>query len=107
MNICLPCTQIWLSHQYTYTYILETSHDHEYLPPSGGNDESPSQADQRLAEEESLVAALRNTFMPRLGDRDCSVLASLLKDMWPAVTLPMRFGGKTERWVAIMIRGDV
>ena len=43
-------------------------------------------------ENRSLVTALRNTFMPRLLDRDASVFAQLLRDLWPDVNIPLTFG---------------
>ena len=44
-------------------------------------------------EEEALVTALRNTFLPRLLDRDASVFATLVRDLWPEVDVPMQFAG--------------
>ena len=44
-------------------------------------------------ENESVVIALRNTFMPRLPERDSNVLATLLKDLWPDVNISMMSGG--------------
>ncbi|XP_071095883.1 uncharacterized protein [Haliotis cracherodii] len=56
-----------------------------------------SQLDEKLQlEEEALVMALRNTFMPRMQTRDASVLATLLSDLWPDVTIPMVFGGDSQ-----------
>ena len=45
-------------------------------------------------EEEALVTALRNTFMPRLLDRDASIFTTLIHDLWPEVGIPMLFGGR-------------
>ena len=44
-------------------------------------------AEVQAEEEEAMVTALRNTFMPRLGVRDCSILAGLLRDLWPGVDI--------------------
>ncbi len=45
-------------------------------------------------ESEAMVIALRNTFMPRLGERDASVFATMIRDLWPDSDVPMVFGGK-------------
>ena len=47
-------------------------------------------------ENESLVTALRNTFLPRLVERDASLFATLIRDLWPSVTVPLHFGGHDE-----------
>ena len=44
-------------------------------------------------ENESIVIALRNTFMPRLSERDSSLLATFLRDLWQDVNIPMTSGG--------------
>ena len=35
--------------------------------------------DLRIDESEAVVTALRNTFMPRLKDRDASIFSQLIK----------------------------
>ncbi|XP_064650622.1 uncharacterized protein LOC135502065 isoform X3 [Lineus longissimus] len=47
-------------------------------------------------EDEALVTALRNTFMPRLQQRDSSVFGTLLNDLWPDVEIPLLFGGADD-----------
>ena len=37
--------------------------------------------------------AMRNTFMPRLMERDASIFGQLLRDLWPHVTVPLTFSG--------------
>ncbi len=49
--------------------------------------------DTAAEENEALVTALRNTFMPRLLDRDASVFATLIKDLWPDIEVPLLFTG--------------
>lgn len=47
-------------------------------------------------EENALVFALRNTFMPRLQGRDGSIFASLLVDLWPHTDVPLELVGQTD-----------
>ena len=42
-------------------------------------------------EEEAVVTALRNTFMPRLMDRDASIFTTLIHDLWPQVGRETQF----------------
>ena len=47
-----------------------------------------------LADEElSIVSAIRDTFLPRLGERDRSVFSSIILDLWPNVDVPLDFAG--------------
>ena len=54
------------------------------------------QLDLSNEENEALVTALRNTFLPRLVDRDASLFATLVRDLWPSVGVPLHFGGHDE-----------
>ncbi|XP_078672103.1 uncharacterized protein LOC144911712 isoform X1 [Branchiostoma floridae x Branchiostoma belcheri] len=45
-------------------------------------------------EQESLVTAIRNTFMPRLNGRDASIFMTLMGDLFPGVNVPMTFEGE-------------
>ena len=47
-------------------------------------------------ENEALVTALRNTFLPRLFDRDASLFATLVHDLWPDVNVALRFDGNSH-----------
>ena len=40
-----------------------------------------------LDESKAVVTALRNIVLPRLDQRDASVFAKIVKDLWPHVTL--------------------
>lgn len=47
-----------------------------------------------LADEElSLVSAIRDTFLPRYGERDRSLFTSIIVDLWPNVEVPLDFAG--------------
>ncbi|XP_023931015.1 dynein beta chain, ciliary-like [Lingula anatina] len=50
----------------------------------------------RKDEDEALVTSLRNTFMPRLLQKDASVFTTLVIDLWPNVDIPMEFGGLSK-----------
>ena len=54
------------------------------------------QMDLSNEENEALVTALRNTFLPRLFDRDASLFATLVHDLWPDVNVALRFDGLSE-----------
>ena len=43
-------------------------------------------------ETEAVVTALRNIFLPRLLDRDASILLTLLADIWPEAEVPRGLG---------------
>ncbi|KAL5020323.1 hypothetical protein ScPMuIL_003215 [Solemya velum] len=47
-------------------------------------------------EEEALVTALRDTYLPRLQGQDSSIFAGLITDLWPNVNIPLLFEGDTE-----------
>ena len=47
-------------------------------------------------EEEALVTALRDTFLPRMPSRDASIFATIVNDLWPNVEVAMVFGGEEE-----------
>ena len=40
--------------------------------------------------------ALGNTFMPRLGGRDASIFAELLRDLWPSMAVALTFAGRVS-----------
>ena len=44
-------------------------------------------------EDEAVVTSLRNVFLPRLMDRDASLFATIVQDLWPHVDVPMGFAG--------------
>ena len=48
-----------------------------------------------LSREENiaLVTALRNTFLPRLFDRDANLFATVVGDLFPDVPVPLHFEG--------------
>ena len=48
-----------------------------------------------LSREENiaLVTALRNTFLPRLFDRDANLFATVVSDLFPDVPVPLQFEG--------------
>ena len=39
------------------------------------------------------MSAIRDTFLPRLGERDRSVFSSIILDLWPNVDVPLDFAG--------------
>ncbi|KAK6172547.1 hypothetical protein SNE40_016179 [Patella caerulea] len=45
-------------------------------------------------EDEALVQALRDTFLPRMQARDASIFSTLVSDYWPGVEVPMTFDGE-------------
>ena len=47
-------------------------------------------------EEEALVTALRDTFLPRMPSRDASIFATTVSDLWPNVEVAMVFGGEED-----------
>jgi len=47
-------------------------------------------------EEQVLVLAIRDTFLPRMQGRDGSMFSTLVTDIWPHVDVPMVFGGEKE-----------
>ena len=52
---------------------------------------------QQGFEDEALVTALRDTFLPRMQNRDASVFSTFVSDLWPDLDLPMIFGGDSDR----------
>ena len=50
--------------------------------------------DLQRDESEAVVTALHNIVMPRLDDRDANVFATLIKDLWSHVTMPLALTGK-------------
>lgn len=47
-----------------------------------------------LADEElSMVSSIRDTFLPRLGERDRGLFSSIILDLWPNVIVPLDFAG--------------
>ena len=47
-------------------------------------------------EEQALVIAIRDTFLPRMQGRDASVFITLVTDVWPNVDIPMVFRGDDD-----------
>ncbi|XP_053409232.1 uncharacterized protein LOC123561373 isoform X4 [Mercenaria mercenaria] len=47
-------------------------------------------------EEQAMVTALRDSFLPRMVGRDASVFVTLVSDVWPMVDIPMVFGGDED-----------
>ena len=47
-------------------------------------------------EEQALVIAIRDTFLPRMQGRDASVFITLVMDVWPNVDVPMVFRGDDD-----------
>ena len=47
-------------------------------------------------EEQALVIAIRDTFLPRMQGRDASVFITLVTDVWPTVDVPMVFRGDDD-----------
>ncbi len=54
-------------------------------------------------ESEAMVIALRNTFMPRLAERDASVFATMIRDLWPDTDVPMVFGGNNIVYMLLKV----
>ena len=52
-----------------------------------------SEFDFSTEENTAIVMALRNSFLPRLSERECSVFATLLTDLWPSVDIELEFAG--------------
>ena len=47
-------------------------------------------------ENTAIVMALRNSFLPRLTERECGVFGTLLTDLWPSVDVELEFAGITQ-----------
>ena len=52
-----------------------------------------SEVDFATEENTAIVKALRNSFLPRLSERESSVFATLLTDLWPCVDIELEFAG--------------
>lgn len=40
-----------------------------------------------------MVSSIRDTFLPRLGERDRGLFSSIILDLWPNVDVPLDFAG--------------
>ncbi|GFO25145.1 dynein beta chain, ciliary-like, partial [Plakobranchus ocellatus] len=76
---------------------LSTIQEFGELSTDEGDAVTLVQAAKKLhQEEEALVTALRDTFLPRMPSRDASVFATIVNDLWPNIEVAMVFGGEEE-----------
>ncbi|EDV28902.1 uncharacterized protein TRIADDRAFT_18222, partial [Trichoplax adhaerens] len=59
--------------------------------------------EQRKAEEEALVIAIRNNFVPRLVEKDGSLFAMILTDIFPAVDVPIIVDNEISEAIAVSL----
>lgn len=87
---------------HTFSYLFSQS----LLPSSFTVDDDRLVPEKLLADEElSIVSAIRDTFLPRLGERDRSVFSSIILDLWPNVDVPLDFAGGHKDQVKDKISG--
>ena len=70
---------------YFHIFVLNYVEDEKLMP------------EKLLADEElSMVSSIRDTFLPRLGERDRGLFSSIILDLWPNVEVPLDFAGNQK-----------